>query len=143
MRSVKFAAVAILGCVTLVGCKKDQPTTPPELSPRKTPQTDTNGTSMMDKAKDATSAAGDKMGAMATDAKNTAGNATDAMTTQASTLIDQGMQYVKENKWDMADKTMTQLDAMKDKIPASLQPKYDQLKALYEKSKPAAAAPKM
>jgi hypothetical protein len=142
MRSFQFAAVAVLGTVFLVGCKKDQPTTPPELSPEKTPQVDTNNTSIMDQAKDATSNAGDKMNAVAGDAKTAAAGATDAVTAQASTLIDQGMQYVKENKWDLADKTMTQLDAMKDKIPASLKPKYDQLKALYEKSKPA-ASPKM
>jgi len=44
-----------------------------------------------------------------------------AADSQAQKLIDQAMQYVKDNKYDLADKALTQADGMKSSLSPTLQ----------------------
>lgn len=49
------------------------------------------------------------------------GAAAAAADTQAQKLIDQAMQYVKDNKYDLAEKALTQADGMKSSLSPTLQ----------------------
>jgi len=40
---------------------------------------------------------------------------------QAKTMLDQAMQYVKQNKYDLAEKTLNQVEAHKASLPKTLQ----------------------
>ncbi len=101
-----------------------------------------------DATRDAAAATVDKTKEMAGNTADATRNATDngvkmdasvgtdsAVTTEVTTLIDQATTYIKENKWELADSTMAKLDGMKDKIPASLKPRYDQVKSMYDTAK--------
>jgi hypothetical protein len=118
--------------VTVIGCDKNENPTPaptPPAAPAPVPQATTPPTAdptMTDPAQNATPAT-PPGGATAT--------ATDATTTEATTLMDQTVQYVKENKWDLADASMKKLDAMKDQLPESLKPRYAQVKTMYDSAK--------
>lgn len=50
-----------------------------------------------------------------------ASGAAAAADTQAQKLIDQAMQYVKDNKYDLAEKALTQADGMKSSLSPTLQ----------------------
>lgn len=52
-----------------------------------------------------------------------------ALTDQAQKLLDQAAQYIKDNKLDLADKAVGQLEEMKPKLPADWASKIDALKA--------------
>jgi hypothetical protein len=89
-------------------------------------------------AKDAGTAAGNAAGnasAAATTAPAAASDATDAKTAEAQKLLDQALQYIKDNKLDLADKALTQLDGMKASLPASFAPKIDDAKKLLATAK--------
>lgn len=77
----------------------------------------------------------DKAGQSVSDAAGSAKDAASAMAEQGQKLLDQAMGYVKENKLDLAQKAIDQLDGMKASLPPSLQ---DGL----EKTKSALAAAK-
>ncbi|HVT79897.1 MAG TPA: hypothetical protein VHM90_04515 [Phycisphaerae bacterium] len=52
----------------------------------------------------------------------------DALRAQADKLLADLAQYIKDNKWDLADKSVAELDGMKAKLPAEYGPRIDQLK---------------
>jgi len=84
-----------------------------------------------DKAREITGAATDT----ATDAKAQTVDAANTVSAEATTLMDQTVQYVKENKWELADSSMAKLESMKDKLPESLKPRYQQVKTMYDSAK--------
>ena len=76
----------------------------------------------------------------ATDVQPAAGAPTpaasgDASTAEAQKLLDQATQYIKENKWDLADKSLTQLEGMKSQLPASYGPKIDASRKMFNTAK--------
>ena len=152
-RMMACAAALVIG-VAIGGCEKSDTETTggtaatPSASPSSatpsqtaaTPSTPTTpgtpaGTATDATAADATAAAktaGTDATAAAqtaakTDAPTTApsGVATSAEVTQAQTLLDQTVTYMKENKMDLADKSLTQLEALKPKLPVEYQSKID------------------
>ena len=64
-----------------------------------------------------------------------ANDAMAAAQTKATELLEQGMTYVKENKLDLAEKALTQLEGMKDKLPAEWAGKIDSLKSALNAAK--------
>jgi hypothetical protein len=81
----------------------------------------------------ATAAAGNAMNAATADVKAT-----------ADKLLADASQYVKDNKWDLANKTVAELDKSKPNLPAEYGPKIDQVKQLLATAQAATkAAPKM
>jgi uncharacterized protein YjbJ (UPF0337 family) len=54
-----------------------------------------------------------------------------ADTSEAQKLLDQATQYVKENKMDLADKTLTQLEGMKPQLPSSYGSKIDAARSMF------------
>jgi hypothetical protein len=58
-----------------------------------------------------------------------------AATTKANELLQQGLQYAKENKLDLAEKTLTQLEGMKSQLPPEWGPKIEQLRTAISTAK--------
>jgi len=58
-----------------------------------------------------------------------------ASAAEAQKLMDQATQYIKDNKLDLADKTVTQLEGMKGQLPAEYGPKIDELKKMVDAAK--------
>jgi hypothetical protein len=58
-----------------------------------------------------------------------------SLTDQAQKLIDQGYQYIKENKMDLAEKSLTKLEEIKPQLPASFSPKIDSLRSAFNAAK--------
>ena len=109
-------------------------------------------------ARDAASSAQDAAATTAADARRAAGADTSSNTTTATgtsstpsqspagqpgaassndpqTLLDQATQYIKENKLDMAEKSVTQLEKMKPQLPVSLQGKVESARSLLDTAK--------
>jgi hypothetical protein len=85
---------------------------------------DSTADTVGDAARDASSA-----GASAP-ARPAAGSAASGSTAEAQKLLDQASQYIKENKWDLADQTLTSLEAMKSQLPASVGTQIDSTRKL-------------
>jgi hypothetical protein len=63
------------------------------------------------------------------------GAAASAEVTQAQTLLDQTVTYIKENKMDLAEKSLTQLEALKPKLPVEYQTKIDSARKAFNAAK--------
>jgi hypothetical protein len=64
-----------------------------------------------------------------------ANSAVSADTTEAQKLLDQAMQYIKENKLNDADTVLTKLEAMKPKLPAEWASKIDSARSAFNSAK--------
>ncbi len=100
------------------------------------------GAAMKDKAADTGAAMKDKAGDMANTAKDKTAAGMGAMAdaaseSQAKILYDQITGYVKDNKLDLADKSLTELQAIKPKLSADWQAKIDALADTVSKAKAA------
>jgi hypothetical protein len=58
-----------------------------------------------------------------------------AVTQQAQTLLDQTVTYIKENKMDLAEKSLTQLEQLKPKLPAEWHPRVDSARKAFNAAK--------
>lgn len=157
MRTKLSLACALFAATLLVGCEKSESTSSNPAS--KPPDMTENSaqTSSATATENATSAA-NKMNTAANSAANTAANTamtnanaassgassatapsnsavSAADTTQAQTLLDQAMQYIKDNKLNDADTVLTKLEAMKSKLPADWASKIDSARAAYNSAK--------
>jgi hypothetical protein len=86
-------------------------------------------------ASGAAAQASDTVAGAAQDAQGQAASAPEGVTTQAQTLLDQTMQYIKDNKWDLAEQSLTKLEAMKPQLPAAWQPRVDQARSALNAAK--------
>jgi len=125
-----IAASMILGGMLIVGCEKKSETPSSTATPA-TPSTPAPATPAMPAApsadaaaKDATAAAKDATAAANATTAPAAAAAT-ANTAEAQKLLDQAVQYIKDNKLDLADKTLTQLEGMKASLPPEYASKID------------------
>jgi len=152
---------ALLGAALMVGgCGEDTddnatPTAPPPGSTPTAPQATGETTNTIDaQAQRATDVLGDqakaagdaaqsgaqqagdalKTGAQdATDAANAAAN--DPAVKDAQTQVQQVMQYIKENKYDLAETTLQKLEANKASLPATIQPQVDRARQMLNAAK--------
>ena len=158
MRYKLALASAFFGATLLIGCDKSESTSstpasrPPdatETSAEKSTATATDsgtGTlnNMKDMAHDKTDAAASKLnaaadsvtsGANAPSATAPSNSAVSTETSQAQALLDQAMQYIKDNKLDDANNVLTKLEAMKSKLPAEWASKIDSARSAYNTAK--------
>ena len=70
-----------------------------------------------------------------TTAPSGAAAATAAETTQAQKLLDQTVTYIKENKMDLAEKSLTQLEQLKPKLPVEYHSKIDGARKAFNAAK--------
>ena len=145
-----IVAAVLLGGGLMIGCDTEEtPTTPPQPTPQaQTPaaQADRQARDVIGQAqsgaKDATATATDAANQAAGEAKAAgdqataaAGDAANATTAQAQKLFDQATQYVKENKLDLAEKAVAQLEGMKASLPAEWQPRVEQVRSMLNSAK--------
>ena len=142
MRELKFAAT-IVAATLLVGCNKDESTsTPAAPSGQSTPATPaptTPANTPANAPKPPADAPTNPPPAQLPSSPVPAGGANDATkseaVTKANELLQQGLQYVKDNKLELAEKTLTQLEGMKGQLPAEWGPKIEQLKSAIQAAK--------
>jgi hypothetical protein len=86
-------------------------------------------------APDAAKGAADAATDAAKDAPAAADAAAGEATAKATELINQITTYVKDNKLDLADKAVVQLEALKPQLPASYHGKIDSAKSMVDAAK--------
>ena len=89
-------------------------------------------------AADAKTAAEAKAAAEAKITADAAAKAADDTTAKANALLTQLLQYIKDNKVELAEKTLEQLDGMKGSLPTSLQEKVSAARTALQAQKAAA-----
>lgn len=77
--------------------------------------------SAVDQAAAGASDAGARPGDAASPAQEQTAAAAQLTTEQAKTMLDQAVTYVKENKYDLAEKTLNQVEAHKASLPKAMQ----------------------
>ena len=147
MRSVKLLGVAVAGLSLAAGCDRQESSKPsPAASTAPAvPSTSASGTpatpvpdasaSAAEARQRAAAAESDVRGAATTAVTGARDAATRAQTQAAATttataqmtsdeaksMLDQAMTYIKENKYDLAEKTLNQVEANKAMLPKALQ----------------------
>ncbi len=114
----------MLGGVMLVGCKKEEAAAPTVPTPGTKP-------SALDSAKDALKGAGTEAGEAMTAGSN-------AVQAQAKGMVQKVKDMLEKNDLDSADGIMQKLDAMKDKLPQSVQDEIASLRTKFDAMKGAA-----
>jgi hypothetical protein len=124
---------ALVVAIYAAGCEKQDSATPASSSPPVTPAnpsapatpsaSETTPSTPAIPTPDhtpATAAIGNATAATQAAADSVAANSAVA-TTEAQKLLDQALTYIKENKLELADKTITQLEGMKASLPTAMQ----------------------
>ncbi len=152
MKSRAILMPVVVSLAVLAGCDNEQnkkspapiPTNPPAGSqtPTKAPEQpavkppeSTTPAVVAPTTQKVVDAAKTTMDATKTAATDAAKAATDATNQQANKLMNDLSSAIGSAKWSDADALIKQLDAMRDKLPADLQTKYDGLKKLYTDNK--------
>jgi hypothetical protein len=119
-----WISAMVLGGLLVIGCEKsEKPTT--AASPAAPAMPATPATPSADASKDATAVTGGAATTAPAVPPPAAAAAVDAKTAEAQKLLDQATEYIKENKLDLADKTLTQLEGMKASLPPEWASKID------------------
>jgi hypothetical protein len=137
MRHGLFIGVTLLALSPLAGCDRDQTSstpapsaTPPATAPA--PATLPTSPASADDARQRAAAAESNLRGAANSAVSGAQSATSRAQTQATAtaqmtadeakgMLNEAMTYIKEKKYDLADKALNQVEANKDKLPKAIQ----------------------
>lgn len=145
MRYTPQLFCAFLSVGVLVGCEKSSSTTPPAADSTVAPAPETtaappDAAPMIDKSQSSMEKAGAALQRAGASAATQPAAAVDAgVTTQAQQLLDQATTYIKENKMDLADKSLTQLEALKPKLPPEWASKVDSARSTFNTAKSGAS----
>ena len=138
----QFICGLLVACVLGIGCDQADSTTATPPPPEQSAGERTAGA--VDAAqKDAagTADAAKKEAAGAIDSAKTAGaEATSTIQGEAQKLLDQAMQYIKENKLDMAEQALVKLEGMKAQLPETMQSSIAQARSALDTAKKASGA---
>lgn len=151
MRMIKLMSSAVILSAVVIGCEKSETTPAVPATPAKpatppmpaTPQADSSATPAAPAAPAAPAtpavpaipAPADVAAAAAPAATQAAAGATSAVEAEAQKLLDQATAYIKENKLDLADKTLTQLEGMKAQLSPTLAKGVDNARSLLNTAK--------
>jgi hypothetical protein len=131
MRNPLLNIVAVAAVATLCGCGDNGSTTPSTTPPPSTPTTTAPAGGMTP-----TPGATGTMTPGAMTAPTTQG-VTTAVHAEADRLLTQTGDYIKQNKWDLAQQSVAELEKMKPNLPAEYGPRIDQLKTVVDQAKAA------
>jgi hypothetical protein len=138
---MRQALIAVAAGVLLggIGCEREpEATTPPE-TPRSTEAQVQDATrsvtsalqqksqEMQKTAEEAKATAQDAAEQRTAEAKAAAGTASGGASEQAQKLLDQAMQYAKDNKFDLAEKALAQAEALPN-LPADMKARIPQVR---------------
>ena len=130
-KRASLGVVAVVALAMVAGCKKEEvpaPKPPPPANPPAAP-----AASVQDAAKNAQAQGQAAVDSAATQGQAAAGD----MTAMASQKLDQAVQYIKDNKVDMADKIVSDLEANKASLPAALQQRLADVRKMVDTAKAA------
>jgi len=147
-KHIRLAAGLILA-IGVFGCEKEEtPATSvnsaqPAAAEPTTPAVP-SADSVKDKTTDMTAAAKDKTTEVAAATKdkaaevnNSAAAASSSAVADAQSKLDEVMQYIKENKLDLAEKSLDGLDKIKAQLPESIQSKLAEARTMLNTAKAA------
>lgn len=132
IKPASFGIVSVIALAMVAGCKKEETPAPKPPPPSNVPAA-APAASVQDAAKNAQA-----QGQAAVDNATAQGQAaTGDMTAMANQKLDQAIQDVKDNKVDMADKVVSDLEANKASLPASLQQRLVDVRKMVDTAKAA------
>jgi hypothetical protein len=145
MRAFLVASLLVSGLI-LIGCDKSDSTS----STPETPATPSGERTASDRAAGAIDSAqkevagatdaAKKEAAGAVEGAKAAGNeAVSAIQGEAQKLLDQATQYIKENKFDLAEQALTKLEGMKAQLPETMQKSIAQARSALDTAKKGAS----
>jgi hypothetical protein len=137
MRHGIFIGVTVLALSPLIGCDRDQATstTPPSATPSAPAPAPATLPSAQAPAEDARQraaaaesdvrqAGGETAGgaqAASTRAETQAAGTAQMTADEAKGMLNEAMTYIKDKKYDLAEKALNQVEANKDKLPKAIQ----------------------
>jgi predicted lipid-binding transport protein (Tim44 family) len=135
MKFSRSMASMVLATAVLAGCEQQESTSDSATPPASPAAAPTPAATP-----DASSTGGDAAAQTAATAETpttapAAGTASAAEVTQAQTLLDQTVTYVKENKMDLAEKSLAQLEQLKPKLPVEYHSKIDGARKAFNAAK--------
>jgi hypothetical protein len=145
MRYGKLIVVAACGALFVVGCKKHTNESTPAAE-----RMQHSAEKMSDNAKDTAKSAGNAMENTAENAKENASNAADqaskavsdsAAVKTATDELAQVQEYIKDHKYDLAEKTLDKVEDNKASLPESITAQIPPLRKQIEALKAAPAVP--
>jgi len=137
MRMTSLFAGAVVVAMLMVGCEKSESTPATPAAPAKPAAPATPATPAVP-ATPATPSAAAPVIPPAPDAAAAVAPATQAASAadaEAQKLLDQAIQYVKDNKLDLADSTLTKLEGMKSSLSPTLQKGVDNARSMLTAAK--------
>jgi hypothetical protein len=128
MRKTWLIAPIVVGGLLIVGCEKSETKSAAPAAPAvpATPQSAAPATPAAPAIPPPPDTA--KMMAATTQAAGTA-------SAEAQKLLDQAVQYIKDNKLDLADKTLTQVEGMKSSLSPAMQKQVDSARSMLNAAK--------
>lgn len=148
MRHSHFFGCALLGAALVFGCKSsNEPANNPSASASPSMQSEQSAASSGSasetppmktaEAQDKAAVAGQPSAAQPAAAEAAAPTTQPAggMTAEAQKLLDQTTEYIKNNKLDLADKSVSQLEQMKPQLPTEYGPKIDNARQMLDMAK--------
>ena len=133
MRKPIIGASALLLAAAVAGCQEKSSASAANMSPARA----SSSAGGMSSSQAQPAATGSASGAKPALAKPAA--AAGSTTEQAEKLLDQTMTYVKENKLDLAEKSLTAAEKLKPQLPASYSPRIDQARSALDLAKKGSA----
>jgi hypothetical protein len=125
------SAVVVIAAGLLLGCEKSE-TKPTTSTPAATAP---SAAAAADTVKDSAAAASDTAAAKGNEAAAKADEAAGDAQTKATELLTQVTTYVKDNKMDLAEKALAQLDKLKPSLPEAFQGKIDSAHKMFDAAK--------
>ena len=121
-----FAVVSIIALAMVAGCGKEEtPKAPPaKAAPNAAKDIQSQGKAIANEAVSQGQAAASDLSAMATQ------------------KLDEAVKYIKENKVDLADKIVDELENQKASLPAAAQQRLAEVRKMVDAAKTSATAPK-
>jgi len=149
LKKICCAAFLAIGVSMYVGCDSKDDTTP---STPDAPKASAEGAGSAASAtggavKDAASSASEKAGEMTAAAKEKAGEMKDQASAAANNAMEEGkkkldevMTYIKDNKLDLAEKSLDGLEKIKSSLPEAIQSKLGEARTMLNAAKAKAGA---
>lgn len=113
-----LSAAMLLSGGLMIGCDTDET---PETPPPPVPEAQTQAERADQQARDVVNQAGTRAREGVDNAATAAGEAADVTAAESQKMIEQAMTYIRENKLDLAEQTISKLEANRASLPQAVQ----------------------
>jgi hypothetical protein len=130
----------LLGGSLVIGCKGEDET--PVAPPPPEPQAQTQGARAEQQARDVLNQAGQRAREGVDNAGAAVEEAAGSLTgEQAQRLLDQAKTYISENKLDLAEQTVSRLEANRESLPQAVQDQLPNVRKMLDEAKSRSETP--